>query len=190
MQKSKVPAKVHHFQEGHIVTFAATVVSGLISTVALSYHVWIDLKTDLEAIRWTFTILAGAFAFLMAMTPISLARAHGEAIEGGTAQSVIMFIVLMTMIIDGALQVHAAHYIIKMMGQEPPAIWMLAIGAGLFQLSMFMVRGGLYAASREIRELIDARQERLDQAAAYAREQINAKRREQYAESRSGLRVV
>jgi hypothetical protein len=93
-----------------------------------------------------------------------------------------MFIVLMTMIIDGALQVHAAHYIIKMMGQEPPAIWMLAIGAGLFQLSMFLVRGGLYAASREIREVIEARQERLDQAAAYAREQLNAKRREQYAE--------
>ncbi len=68
MKKPKAPAKVHHFQEGHIVTFAATVVSGLISTVALSYHVWVDLKTDLEAIRWTFTILAGAFAFHSVLT--------------------------------------------------------------------------------------------------------------------------
>jgi hypothetical protein len=124
----------------------------------------------------------------MAMTPVSLARAHGESQEGGNPQSALLVIVLALMFVDGALQVHAAHYIIKMMGQEPPAVWMLAIGAGLFQLSMFMVRGGLYAASREIRELIDARQERLDQAAAYARDQINAKRREQYAEGK--LRVV
>ncbi len=51
-----------------------------------------------------------------------------------------------------------------------------------------MVRGSLYAATREIQELIDARAHEAELAAAIAREQVNAKRREQYAESK--LRVV
>jgi len=179
--KSTLPAKAPYFQEGHIVTFSVTVVSGLISALALSYHVHRDAGIDAEAVKWAFVILAGLFAFGMAMAPISLARAHGESMEGGNAQTGLLIIVLMMMAIDGALQVHAAVFLIETFGVKPPGYWTLGIGAALFQLAMFFVRGNLYAAHAEIQSLIDARAHEAEMAAAYAKEAHNAKRREKYA---------
>ena len=103
-----------------------------------------------------------------------------RSLEGGNAQSGLMLIVLMVMALDGALQVHAASVIMEALSIGLPAWWIMAIGAGLFQLSMFFMRGTLFACSREIQEMIDARQHDLDMAAAYAKEQANAKRREEY----------
>lgn len=189
MKKHAVPDTVPHFVEGHGVTLAVTVVSGAISALALGHHVH-------EALTWTgwtkpaTVTLASAFAFLTAMTPISLARAHGESIEGGPAQSAILAIVVMLMTVDGALQVHAVQYIIKSMGMAELALWAVCLLAGVWQLAMFFVRGALTASAREIRDLIKARQQELDLAAAYAKERELAKRRERYAENKAGLRVV
>jgi hypothetical protein len=49
------------------------------------------------------------------------------------------------------------------------------------------MRGTLFACSREIQDMIDARQHDLDMAAAYAREQQLAKRREDYAAKRGNV---
>lgn len=180
--KKNLPETAPHFEEGHMVTFAVTVVSGLISALALAYHVHRDAEIGEEAVKWAFVILSGLFAFGMAMAPISLARAHGESFEGGNAQTGLLIIVLMLMAIDGALQVHAIKFLVETFhGAKAPSTWILAIGAGLFQLAMFFVRGNLYAAHTEIQSLIDGREQEARMAEIHAREAHNARRREQYA---------
>jgi hypothetical protein len=177
------------FIEGHIVTFTVTVASGLLSALALGHHVH-------EALDWTgwtkqaAVALASAFAFLTAMTPISLARAHGESQEGGNPQSAILVIVLMLMVVDGALQIHAVQYMVTSMGMEALSLWVLVALAALWQMALFFVRGALYASTRETQELIDARAHHLKEVAAYAKERELAKRRERYHENKAGLHVV
>ena len=177
------------FVEGHLTTFAVTVISGALSALALGHHVH-------EALGWTGWTklaavgLASAFAFGTAMCPIALARAHGESQEGGAAQSALLVIVLMLMIVDGALQVHAVQYLVKSMNMAPLPFWAVCTLAGLFQLSLFFVRGALYASTRETQELIDARAHHLKEIEAHAKARKNAERRERYAENKAGLRVV
>ena len=156
MKKRDLPAVAPRFQEGHIVTFAVTVISGLISALALGYHIYTD-ATMSEPVKWAFIALGSLFAFGMAMTPISLARAHGESMDGGNPQTGLLFIVMMIMFVDGALQVHAASFLIKEMGMGVPSIWFLVAGAALMQIALFFVRGLLYGASKEIQEMIDGR---------------------------------
>jgi hypothetical protein len=115
------------------------------------------------------------------MCPIALARAHGESQEGGTAQSALLVIVLALMVVDGALQVHAVQYLVKSMDMAALPIWAVCTIAGLFQLSLFFVRGALYASTRETQELIDAREQHLREIEAHAKARKNAKRREKYA---------
>ena len=168
------------FVEGHVVTFTVTVISGALSALALGHHVH-------EALDWTGWTklaavgLASAFAFGTAMCPIALARAHGESQEGGNAQSALMVIVLMLMAVDGALQVHAVQYLVKSMDMAALPLWAVCTIAALFQLSLFFVRGALYASTRETQELIDARQQHLREIEAHAKARKNAKRRERYA---------
>jgi hypothetical protein len=168
------------FVEGHVVTFGVTVISGALSALALGHHVY-------EALDWSGWTkiaavgLASAFAFGTAMAPISLARAHGESQEGGTAQSALLVIVLMLMVVDGALQVHAVQYLVQSMDMAALPIWAVCTIAGLFQLSLFFVRGALYASTRETQELIDAREQHLREIEAHAKARKNAKRREKYA---------
>jgi hypothetical protein len=186
-KKIELPDTAPKFKEGHVVTFTVTIVSGLISALALAYHIHRDAVIADETIKIAFVALSAAFAFLMAMTPISLARAHGTALEGGNAQSGLMLIVLMVMLIDGALQVHAAQFILAAFGKSM-SIWILVAGAVAFQLALFFVRGALYAASNEIQELIDARAHEAKMAEIYAKEKQLAKRREKYHEQK--LHVV
>lgn len=181
MKKTDVPNTAPKFSEGHWVTAIVTVISGLISALALSYHVYVDAKIEVEAVKWAFVVLAGAFAFGMAMTPMSLARAHGESIEGASAQNAILGIVLLVMIVDGALQVHAAHYLLSTFGYKEVPLWGLGIIAAAFQIAMFFIRGALYQATCEVQALIDSKNERLAAIAAREREAVNAKRRDDYA---------
>ena len=177
------------FVEGHVVTFGVTVISGALSALALGHHV----QAELDWTGWTkqaAVALASAFAFGTAMCPIALARAHGESQDGGNAQSALMVIVLMLMFVDGALQVHAVQYLVASMQMAALPIWAVCVIAGLFQLSLFFVRGALYASTRETQELIDAREQHLKEVAAYAKERELARRRERYAENRNGLRAV
>ena len=177
------------FVEGHLTTFAVTVISGALSALALGHHVHEALTWD----GWTKLAavgLASAFAFGTAMCPIALARAHGESQEGGAAQSALLVIVLMLMIVDGALQVHAVQYLVKSMNMAPLPLWAVCTLAGLFQLSLFFVRGALYASTRETQELIDARAHHLKEIEAHAKARKNAERRERYAENKAGLRIV
>jgi hypothetical protein len=168
------------FVEGHVVTFGVTVISGALSALALGHHVHEALDwsgwTKLAAVG-----LASAFAFGTAMAPISLARAHGESQEGGNAQSALLVIVLMLMFVDGALQVHAVQYLVKSMNMAALNLWACIGLAALFQLSLFFVRGALYASTRETQELIDAREHHLREIEAHAKARKNAKRRERYA---------
>jgi hypothetical protein len=60
-------------------------------------------------------------------------------------------------------------------------IWAVCAIAALFQLSLFFVRGALYASTRETQELIDAREHHLREIEAHAKARKNAKRREKYA---------
>jgi membrane-associated HD superfamily phosphohydrolase len=178
--KRELPKTVPHFWEGHSVTLAVTVASGLISALALGHHVQ-------QALTWTgwtkdaAVILSCLFAFLTAMTPISLARAHGESMEGGNPQSALLIIVLMLMVVDGALQVHAVQYIVKSMGMAELAMWAVCLIAGLWQMAMFFVRGALTASQKEIRDIIAAREHHLREIEAHAKARKNAKRREKYA---------
>jgi membrane-associated HD superfamily phosphohydrolase len=168
------------FVEGHLVTFGVTVISGALSALALGHHVHEALDwsgwTKLAAVG-----LASAFAFGTAMAPISLARAHGESQEGGNAQSALLVIVLMLMVVDGALQVHAVQYIVKSMGMAELAMWAVCLIAGLWQMAMFFVRGALTASQKEIRDIIAAREHHLREIEAHAKARKNATRRERYA---------
>lgn len=187
--KKPAPDHVPHFWEGHAVTLAVTVASGLISALALGHHV----QASLTWAGWTkdaAVILASGFAFLTAMTPISLARAHGESMEGGNPQTSLLVIVLMLMVVDGALQVHAVQYVVKSMGMAALPLWAVCALAGLWQMSLFFVRGALVSSQKEIRDLIEAREQHLREVAAYAKERELAKRRERYAENKGRLHVV
>ena len=189
MRRGETPEHVPSFWEGHSVTLAVTVASGLISALALGHHVQVALTWT----GWTkdaAVILASVFAFLTAMTPISLARAHGESMEGGNPQSALLVIVLMLMAVDGALQVHAVQYVVKSMGMAELSMWAVCTPAGLWQMAMFFVRGALTASQKEIRDIIAAQEQHLKEVAAYAKERELAKRRERYAENRNGLRAV
>lgn len=117
-----------------------------------------------------------------------LAIAHGTALEGGNAQSFLSLVVGLFIIVDMALQIHAMHYIMKLMSLTPPSIWWLIAISAAFQFAAFLVRGALYAATREIQELIDAREHDARMAEIHAKEAHLAKRREQYAERK--LQVV
>ena len=178
------PDTVPSFWEGHSVTLAVTVASGLISALALGHHVQ-------QALTWTgwtkdaAVILSSLFAFLTAMTPISLARAHGESMEGGNPQSALLVIVLMLMVVDGALQVHAVQYLVKSMQMPALNLWACIGLAAVFQMALFFVRGALYASTKETQDLIDAREHHLKEVAAHAKARELAKRRERYAESRN-----
>lgn len=188
-KKTDLPETAPRFIEGELVTGAVTILSGLLSALALSYHIHRDAVIDDALIKWAFVVLAALFAFGMAMTPMSLARAHGESIEGASAQNSIMGIVFLVMIVDGALQVHAAAFVMSTFGKSVPT-WQLAVGALAFQVSMFFVRGALYQARSEIQALIDAKNERLAAIATRERAEYNAQRREKYAEKKGNLRVV
>jgi hypothetical protein len=190
MKKTNVPDVAPQFNEGHVITGIVTVISGLISALALGFHIYRDAVIDVELVKWGFVILAGLFAFGMALTPMSLARAHGESIEGASAQNAILGIVLLVMIVDGALQVHAAHFLMATFGYTEVPVWQIGIIAAAFQIAMFFVRGALYQARKEIQELIDAKNERLAVIEARERAEANAKRREREAEKKGGLRIV
>ena len=188
-KKNQLPTLAPRFHEGEIITAAVTVVLCAISALALSYHVYDKASADMpEGVVWAFTVLSGLFAFGMGLVPMLLARAHGTSMEGGSAQAGLTFVVFLFILVDMALQIHAMHYIMDLMEITPPALWQLVSVSAAFQIAAFMVRGSLYAATREIQELIDARAHEAELAAAIAREQVNAKRREEYAEKK--LRVV
>ncbi len=188
-KKSTLPTIAPRFHEGEIITGLVTVVLCAISALALSYHVFDKAPADMpQGIIWAFTALSGLFAFGMGLVPMMLARAHGTSMEGGSAQAGLTFVVFLFILVDMALQIHAMHYIMDLMEITPPALWQLVSVSAAFQIAAFMVRGSLYAATREIQELIDARAHEAELAAAIAREQVNAKRREEYAEKK--LRVV
>jgi hypothetical protein len=50
-----------------------------------------------------------------------------------------------------------------------------------FEIAAFFVRGLLYATTKEIQELIDARAHHLREIEAHAKARKNAERREKYA---------
>lgn len=155
--KNTLPTKAPKFTEGEIITGAVTIVSCAISALALAYHVWEAITVTQIGVRVAFTALAGLFALLMGVVPMSLARAHGNAMEGGNAQTGLLVLVFLFGAVDAALQIHAISYIMGLMGMTPPSlVWLVSLAAA-FQIGAFFVRGQLYAASREIQELIDAR---------------------------------
>ena len=169
------------FVEGHLTTFAVTVISGALSALALGHHVQMELEWTGHT-KTAAVSLASAFAFLTAMCPISLARAHGESQEGGNPQSALLVIVLALMIVDGALQVHAVQYLIESMHMPALNLWACIGLAAVFQMSLFFVRGALYASTKETQNLIDAREHHLKEVAAHAKARDLAKRRERYHE--------
>lgn len=170
------------FIEGHLTTFAVTLVSGALSALALGHHVQAELEWTGHA-KTAAVALASAFAFLTAMCPISLARAHGESQEGGNPQSALLVIVLALMVVDGALQVHAVQYLIASMDPKAQlSVWLLVGLAAVWQLALFFVRGALYASTKETQDLIDAREHHLKEVAAHAKARDLAKRRERYHE--------
>lgn len=187
MKKTNVPDTAPKFNEVHVATVFLTLLSGTISALAASYHIHAAATFALVEVKVAFTVLGGLFALTMALMPMFLAKPHGEAMEGGNAQSGLMIIVLMVMALDGALQIHAATVIMEALEIPLPAWWLMAIGAALFQMSMFFMRGTLFAATKEIQSLIDARAHDLEMAAAYAKEQQLAKRREDYAAKKSNV---
>ena len=177
------------FIEGHLTTFAVTVVSGALSALALGHHVQMELEWTGHA-KTAAVSLASAFAFLTAMCPISLARAHGESQEGGNPQSALLAIVFGLMIVDGGLQVHAVQYLIASMDMPALNLWACVGLAAVFQMALFFVRGALYASTKETQDLIDARAHHLKEIETHAKARKNAERRERYRENRAGLHVV
>ncbi|WP_287994268.1 hypothetical protein [Acidiphilium sp.] len=177
-KKQDLPETAPTFWEGHLAVAVITYIAGALSALALGYHIYSAATIEHEAVRWLFVLGGGAFAFGLALTPMNLARAHGSAIEGASAQNAILGIVCLFMVIDGALQVHAAYYFASLLGYKDVPLWMFAIGALAFQLGAFFARGAVHQASKEIADLIKAEKERLAAIEARARADANARRRE------------
>ena len=179
--KNKLPSEAPTFPAGEWMAGLATGSLCLISALALAYHVWDTITVSHWAVKVAFTVLSGVFAFLMGLVPMTLAKAHGSALEGSNAQSGLMFIVVLFMAVDGALLVHAVQYMQKLMGMTPLGLaWIVPIVMA-FEIAAFFVRGLLYATTKEIQELIDARAHHLREIEAHAKARKNAERREKYA---------
>lgn len=186
-KKSDLPETAPHFPLGEWMAGLATGTLCLISALALSYHVWDEITVSHVAVQIAFTLLAGVFAFLTGLVPMSLAKAHGSAMEGGNAQTGLFFISVLFMVVDGFLLVHAVQYAQTLMGMtKTDLVWLIPFVAA-FEIAAFFVRSQLYGVSKEIQELIDARAHEAELAAAYAKEAFNAKRREDYAAKKSNV---
>ena len=177
----------------HLATMTVTVLFGAISAAALFYHIHED-TTFSDPYKLIFAALGGLFAFGMALMPALLAKPHGEAIEGASAQTSILLVVIMVMVVDGALEWHAITLIAEHMGMKAPSAWILVPVIASFQVSMFMTRGALAASTSEQNEMIAAQKERRDaieaqreknRLAEEAHQQKLAERRAKYAEQKS-----
>lgn len=172
--KKNLPAEAPKFAEGEFAVIAATLISCSISAVMLSYHVWSDIQIKEEAVKLVLTGLFGAFAIVMGIVPMMLARAHGNALEGGNPQTGLLIVVCLFMFVDGALQYHAISYTMKLMGVESPGWLWPTVGAAAFQIGAFFSRGMLHAVTKEIQELIDARAHEREMARENRRSKLEA----------------
>lgn len=200
MSNHKTPTannKAPTYSLEHLLTMTVTVLFGTISASALFYHIFKDGTFD-EPFRLIFSVLSGLFAFGMAIMPAMLAKPHGEAIEGASAQNSILLVVIMVMTVDGALEWHAITLIAEALSMKAPSAWIMVPIIASFQISMFMTRGALAASTSEQNEMIAAQNERME-AIRVREEQARmeyeahqeklAERREKYA-AQKGSNVV
>lgn len=178
--------KIPTYTAQHNLVIGVTVIFGTISAVAMVYHVHKDGNFG-ELFNTIFAALCGIFAFGMAIIPVAMAKAHGEAITGGVAESSILAVVVMIMVVDGSMQWHAIVTILEGMNVKVPAWWALLLIIASFQLAMFMARGALANSSQEQQEMLDSKNERLEAIAARERmheaelkAEANRIRRERY----------
>lgn len=170
--KKNLPDTAPRFPFGEWMAGLATGTLCLISALALAYHVYDEITVSHWAVQIAFTVLAGLFAFLMGLVPMSLARAHGTAMEGGNAQTGILFIAALFMAVDGFLLVHAVQYAQELMGMSKTELVWLVPFVMAFEIAAFFVRSQIYAVSKEIQELIDARAHDREMASAFARQKL------------------
>lgn len=193
MSQSTNSTAVSKYHIEHLLIISVTVVFGLISATALFYHIWEGARLD-DPFRVMFAAMGAIFAFGMAIMPAALAKPHGEAIKGATAQVNLSLVVFMVMVVDGALEWHAVATLTSVIdGIQMPAWWAMLLIIASFQVSMFMARGSLAASTSEQRELMAAEAERMamiearkqaEIARAEAHQEKLRIRREQYAASK------
>lgn len=173
-KKTDLPSVAPRFGEGEAAVIAATLVSCAISALLLAYHVWAEIEISEMLVKQTVTVLFGLFAITMGIVPMMLARAHGSALEGGNPQTGLLIVVCLFMLVDGALQFHAISYTMKLMGVESPGWVWPTLGAAAFQIGAFFSRGMLHAVTKEIQELIDARNHEREMARENRRAKLEA----------------
>ena len=126
----------------HLVVAAIVILVSLFSAMTMGYHVWVaaDVQKPFKLVAALFVPLV---VFALSMAPLVLAKPHGEAINGGSAQSTIMMVVLGFMIIDGFCVLHAVNFTMKSMGMQYLSWWQGVILVGVFELSFFFARGAV-----------------------------------------------
>ena len=162
-------------RSAHLVTGLAIMSAGAASTLAAAYTVsQANLPYPVSIFA---TAIAATLTASLALMPMTLAPAYGDAIRNGTARGRILGLTLMILAVDGALQLNAVSVAAHALGHEH--INHLAAGAviALFQLSTFFLRGSLIEAHHERQSAIAAERLAFEQLADRREKRRRARRR-------------
>jgi hypothetical protein len=163
----------HH--SAHLVTGLAIISAGAASTLAAAYTV------SQAALPYPVSIFATAIAATLtaslALMPMTLAPAYGDAIRNGTARGRILGLTIMILAVDGALQLNAVSVAAHALGHDHVNHLIAGSVIALFQLSTFFLRGSLIEAHHERQSAIAAERLAFEQLADRREKRRRAKRR-------------
>jgi hypothetical protein len=179
-QKTSTPtqkpgALMTSHKPAHLVTGLAVIAAGAASTLAAAYTV------SQAALPYPVSIFATGIAATLtaslALMPMTLAPAYGDALRKGKARGQLLGLTVMILAVDGALQMNAVNVAAKALGHEHVNHLVAGAVIALFQLSTFFLRGSLIEAHHERQSAIAAERLALEQLADRREKRRRAKRR-------------
>lgn len=163
----------HH--SAHLVTGLAVIAAGAASTLAAAYAV------SQAALPYPVSLLATSIAATLtaslALMPMFLAPAYGDALRKGKARGRLLGLTCMILAVDGALQMNAVTVAAKALGHEHVNHLVAGSVIALFQLSTFFIRGSLIEAHHERQSAIAAERLALEQLQDRREKRRRARRR-------------
>ena len=147
----KTPTPKHDSNHGHkaahFITGCAVVAAGAVSTIIATYVLSrAALPPD---VRVAAMVAGSVLVASLALMPMFLAPAYGDALRTGKARGQLLLLTLMVLAVDGAMQLQSVSVIAKALGHEHVNHWAAGAVIALFQAATFFIRGSLIEAYNE-----------------------------------------
>lgn len=157
----------------HFVTGMAVVAAGAASTLMAVYTV--SKATLPHDVRICAMIIVGVLTASLALMPMFLAPAYGDAIRNGKARKHLLALTIVILFVDGLMQMNAINVIAEAMKIDHVNHIAAFAGIAGFQLATFFIRGKLIEAHNE-RQAEVARQQLAIAEQAVELEKLAAKK--------------